>query len=106
MSSDTLLFSVFRHAALVVRSVCSLPRIALSHLIVHIRYAASDIRILSSLVAPAFGRAGATLVLLWCCSSAVCVFICSSPHPMIVPNVISGHVSSPCGQVPFARDHM
>ena len=106
VSSDSLLFIVFRHAAFVILSVCSLPRIARSHLRIHIRYAASDNRIFSSRVAPAFGRSGATLALLRLCSSMVRVLTWSSPHPIIVPRVISGHVSSPCGHVVFARDHI
>ena len=106
VSSDILLFIVFRQAAFVIRSVCSLPRIARLHLMIQIRYAASDTRIFNSLVAPAFGRSGATLVLLRWCSSAVHVLTSSSPHPIIVHRVISGHVSSPCGHTPFARDHI
>ena len=106
VSSGSLLFSVFCHAAFVIRSVCSLPRIARSHLMIQIRYAASDIRIFSSLVAPAFGRSGATIALLRLCSSVVRILTWSSPHPIIVPRVISGHVSSPWGHVAFARDHI
>ena len=106
VSSDILLLSVRRQAALVSFSVSSSPRIALPHLVIQIRYAASETRIFISLVAPAFGWVGATFGLLRRVSSVVCILDCRAPHPSIVPKVISGHVSSPCGHISFAKVQM
>ena len=57
VSSDSLLFIVFRHAAFVIRSVCSLPRISLLHFMIQARYTVSGTGVFISGVAPAYGRA-------------------------------------------------
>ena len=53
-SSDSHLFIVLRHAVSIASLLCGLSPITLPHRIVHTRYAASDMRILASLVAPVF----------------------------------------------------
>lgn len=80
--------------------------ITLLHCRVQIRYAASDIKIFASLVAPAFTMGSSRgFSCSWFVGLGV-VLTSRSPMPSIVPMVIGGHSLSLCGHMSWAADHI
>lgn len=88
LSSVNLLLMAFDHRASTSWLEWSLSWITLSHLITHVRCAASEIRIWRSQVAPLW------FVVVCLCSGgrSVCILADRFPHPRMVPRDISGHL--------------
>ena len=69
------------------------------------RWAASDIRICSSLSVPLFFFGLALLLFVSSISSGVSSFVSRQPLPKIMPRFILGHLSGFSGHMSFARSH-
>ena len=105
--SVSLQFITLYHLPSISSLLCVLSCITLSHLITHIRCAASDIKICRRQVAPLYWSFDHSACSFPCASCSSTPFVCADrqPHPMIVPKLSSGHGAQLCGHVPFARFH-
>jgi len=83
----SLMLMAFLHLVLISLSVCCLSRITLSQRRTHIRWAASDIRIMASLDAPFLSHC----LRLFSISCLLLSLLFIHPHPRMSPKVILGH---------------
>ena len=100
LSSVSLLFIALSHLDVASSFEWVISWITLSHQRTHIRWAASEINICRSRVAPLCFTEGPVFwlfLLSWLASAVL-----RHKHPSIVPRLISGHRMSVCGHMFFA----
>ncbi len=93
LSLVSLLLIALYHLAWVSFLVSCFPWMTCSRLITHIRWADSEIRIWSSLMAAFFFLSSLRSGTL----SLILPGVCRLPHPRIIPRFISGQDCCPCG---------
>ena len=99
LSVESLSLILRSHHSLISLALCIFPCMVLSHLSVHMRWAASEISIWRRQVGPCFVLSVFCWLLL---TGASFVSRCMLPHPMIVPMFISGHLMLSYGHVLLA----
>ena len=99
LSLVSLVLMAFLHLVLISLSVCCLSRITLSQRRTHIRWAASDIRIMASLDAPFLSHCLRLLSISYLSLSLLFIH----PHSRMSPKVILGHSRCSLGQLCSVR---